>query len=151
MTARARQPDGRRLALRWLEVRALTRAELVRRLERAGVSAPADTVAELAEHGWVDDRRVAAAERDRAERRRDGPRRLAARLRQRGVDRDLQGEILEQVEPETWAAQAWQVAERVPYDEANRGRLARQLQRRGYPAATIARVLDRWADNGRSG
>ncbi len=137
------EADARRLALRWLGLRSLTRRELSVRLQRAGVAEPESTLDALERQGWQSDRAVAHSELDRAQRRRDGPVRLAHRLRQRGVDEGLVRDTVGAVDAEAWWEQAWREAERMTPGDGQRARLARRLARQGYPAAIIARVLDR--------
>ncbi|MDA8199315.1 MAG: RecX family transcriptional regulator [Thermaerobacter sp.] len=137
------EADARRLALRWLGLRALTRRELLVRLQRAGVGEPESTLDALQRQGWQSDQAVAHSERDRAQRRREGPLRLAHRLRQRGVDEGLIRDTVSAVDPDAWWEQAWREAERMGPGEGQRARLARRLARQGYPVAIIARVLDR--------
>lgn len=98
----------------------------------------------LERQGWLSDQAVAAAEVERARRRRDGPGRLAQRLRQRGVDDGLSREAVAAVDPGSWWEQAWHEAQRVAPGEGQRARLARRLARRGYSSAMIARILERW-------
>ncbi len=145
------EADARRLALRWLSLRSLTRRELAARLQRAGAESPDALLDALERQGWLSDEAVARSELDRARRRRDGPVRLAHRLRQRGVDEALARETVGAVDPDTWWEQAWREAQRAPPGEGQRARLARRLARQGYPAAIIARVLDRLGPEGGDG
>jgi len=138
------QRNGRQLAIRWLGQAPLTRFELERRLTRAGVEDAAAIVADLAAAGWQSDEAVAELELRRACRRHDGPQRLGQRLRQRGVDPELATRTVHALDDDTWWAQAWREAARTPHDEANRGRLARRLARRGFSSSVIAQVLERW-------
>ena len=128
--------------MRWLAVRSLSRRELSARLQRVGVAAPESTLDALERQGWQSDQAVARSELDRAQRRCDGPVRLAHRLRQRGLSESLVRDTVGSVDPESWWDQAWREAERLPPGGAARARLARRLARQGYPAAIIARVLD---------
>ncbi len=121
------------------------------RLARAGATEPEAAAAALERQGWISDESVAMSEVERCRRRRDGPGRLAQRLRQRGVDEGLVCEALAGVDPDTWWEQAWREAQRVPPGDGQRPRLARRLARLGYPAPMIARILERWdfhADGG---
>ncbi len=97
----------------------------------------------LERQGWQSDQAVARAELDRAQRRRDGPVRLAHRLRERGLSESLVRDTVNSVDPDLWWEQAWREAEQFPPGGAQRPRLARRLARLGYSAAIIARVLDR--------
>ncbi|GAB4374650.1 MAG: hypothetical protein Kow0062_12870 [Acidobacteriota bacterium] len=132
--------------------RALTRAELVRRLRRREVpQAEIDaTLARLERLGFVDDRRVAynhAAHR--AEQGRRGRLRVRRELLARGIPEPLVDEVLAETFPpederdrlERLFAQLT-AGRGVPEDERERARLARRLLRAGFPGAMVRARLE---------
>ncbi|BDG60499.1 regulatory protein RecX [Caldinitratiruptor microaerophilus] len=140
-------------ALRHLGRRALTAEELSRRLARRGFSEAAVSAAlsHLAARGWLDDREYArqyvAAHRQGWALQ--GPRRLAAELRRRGVPPDIVAEVVGDLGSAELEAQAEALA---------RSRLARMggadrrtawrrlsglLARRGFEPEVVASVLRR--------
>jgi len=157
-TARQR---GRAIALRLLERRLRSRAELTVALRRRGVSAE-DVVAVLSslQHiGWIDDARFARAWiSDRLALRPSGRRRLRVELLARGVSSVDADEALTALLPagREQAAALEQARGRlrrltgVPRPVAHR-RLAAWLQRRGFASETIVRVLRTVDVNGEEG
>jgi regulatory protein len=140
-------------ALRWLAVRARTRAELRQRLEERGfeAAAVAETLERLERVGLVDDAALAGAVAEgRAERGLDAPA-IAAELRDRGVDPALAERAAQAAVPaEDRADRCRQVArarlaqlDGLPTTTQLR-RLAAYLARRGYPpelSESVAREL----------
>jgi len=143
--------EGRAIALRLLERRLRTRAELEAGLRRRGVSRAVQTVliGELAREGWIDDARFAKAwVRDRLALRPSGRQRLKAELISRGVspqtaEETITSMLTSEAEGELAVVQAQARIRRVwrlPPIVARR-RLVGWLRRRGFGPAAIARVL----------
>lgn len=133
------------LARRLLATRDRSRAELTRRLLRAGAPAgvAARVAAGAASRGWADDSRLADSLVRRSLERGYGGRRLSADLRARGVDREVAAEALREAESRRVEALS-RAAERLlgrrtagPLDAAAARRLAAALRRRGFGSAEI--------------
>ncbi len=139
--------EGYKAALRWLSRRALTRAEVRARLQRAGVEDAEAVLERLTQNRWLSDQAVADSEASEASRRRLGPGRLSARLRQRGVDPAVAREVLAALLPAEVEDRARQAVrgvisrEGVPRDRRARDRLVRRLLRLGFSAGVIARAM----------
>ena len=153
--------EGTLAALRLLQRRLRSRAELSAGLRRRGFSPPLVTVvlSDLERAGWIDDRRFAGLWiKDRMTLRPRGARALRAELRVRGVAPDvieatLGGLISSGVEDGAALDQARRRAERLralPPDVARR-RLVGWLQRRGFNGAAITRALRALADRDEEG
>jgi len=158
--------DPRNLLLRALARRDHSRAELRQKLQGRGIEPQAiePLLAEFAEHGWVDDERFArswAAARLRAG---DGPRKIAARLQQKGVlpelidaalaaaaqeareAREAAGEPSAMDEARDWVREAVALRSRrfgltPPAGPRERLRQMRFLAGRGFTGAQIAAAL----------
>ncbi len=126
-------------------------AELRRRLCARGFDAAAveSVLAALVAEGWLSEQRLAEAIIRRGLARGHGPRRLEAALTGRGLDPDrarqcvaaLVGEGVDWLERARAAVRG--MRPRAGEGEQRfRARLARCLERRGFPVAVIARVLD---------
>ncbi len=144
-------------ALRFLEVRSRSVAEVRRRLTRAGYQLELvdGAIERLLELGMLDDRTFAAAwveSRDRARPR--GERALQQELRQKGVDRAVIDELLDErrtdeegqaVEPDRAAAERLlarnaRVLGRVADPHARRQRAYALLARNGFDPETCREV-----------
>lgn len=147
----AAREDARLIALRLLQRRLRSRAELVHALRRRNIAgdAIASVTAQLRRDGWIDDARFAQSwVRDRTALSPRGPRRLRAELLGKGVSREVAEEVISSLMPralEDDLAGA-QVEARLPRlrgltPPVARRRLAAWLQRRGFSADVIARVL----------
>ena len=148
--------EGTQAALRLLQRRLRSRAELSAGLRRRGLSPPLVTVvlSNLERDGWIDDRRFARLwVKDRMALRPRGARALRAELRVRGIAPDiieatLGGLVSSGVEDAAALDQARRRAERLralPPDVARR-RLVGWLQRRGFNGGAITRALRSLAD-----
>ncbi len=142
---------GKTIALRLLQRRLRSQAELEAALRRRGVP-PVSAVAvigELTHAGWIDDARFAQAwVRDRLALRPCGGRRLRAELLAHGVTASVADDAVRSLVPRDVEAElALQQAQarlarfhRVPSTVARR-RLAGWLQRRGFAPEVIARTM----------
>ncbi len=153
--------EGTLAALRLLQRRLRSRAELNAGLRRRGLSPPQVTaiLSDLERAGWIDDRRFARLWiEDRMAVRPRGTRALRAELRGRGVAPDiieaaLGGLIPPEREDGVALDQARRRVERLrnlPPDVARR-RLVGWLQRRGFGGGAIARALRMLAATGEEG
>jgi regulatory protein len=143
---------ARDAALRFLGVRARSRTEVRRRLERGGFEAAIieEAMDSLASHGYLDDvefsRQWVEA---RSEGRGLGSRRLAAELRQKGIEREVIGEALGQVDPALEVEQATGLAQKRQSQlkgeepRAAKRKIAAYLQRRGYSWEVCSQALAR--------
>lgn len=159
-TATAKQ-NGQAVALRLLERRLRSRAELEAALRRRGIP-PAEVVAivgGLRRVGWIDDARFARAWiADRLALRPSGHRRLRAELLARGISTTDADEALAALLPSTTeralaleqARRRLRRLEHLPPPVARR-RLIAWLQRRGFEPAVIARVLRTLGADGGAG
>jgi len=153
--------EGTLAALRLLQRRLRSRAELSAGLRRRGLSPPQVTaiVSDLERAGWIDDRRFARLWiEDRMALRPRGARALRAELRVRGVAPDiieatLGGLISAEREDGVALDQARRRVERLRNLPANvaRRRLVGWLQRRGFGGGAIARALRALEDTGEEG
>jgi regulatory protein len=142
----------RAAALALLARRDYSRVELDRRLRARGhdPATVAGVLDDLAGQGWLSEERLSEALLRRGLGRGRGPRRLEAELLARGVDAARVRERLAALEAEgvDWlelAREALRGLKPRPGEtrEGFRARLARRLERRGFPAGVIARVLAR--------
>ncbi len=134
-------------ALKLLARREHGRAELARKLAQRGWDRdhvdPA--LQRLSDAGYLSDARYALARVAELQRRRYGPLRAQAELRSRGVDDQAIAEAV-QVDDDAWyracrAARAHVSGNRSPTTVAERSRLQRQLQTRGFTGAQIRAAL----------
>ncbi|HKT00624.1 MAG TPA: regulatory protein RecX [Rugosimonospora sp.] len=143
--------QAREICLRLLAVRPRTRAELATALRRQGVD---DDVASAVldrydEVGMIDDAAFARAWVSSRHHGRGLARRaLASELRQRGVDQEVVGAALEEVDADTEAATARELVDRRlrsaaagTAPEVLLRRLVGVLARRGYPPGLAIRVV----------
>jgi regulatory protein len=137
-------------ALRVLRGAGQSSASLRRKLERRGYTeaAASEAVRRCAAAGYVDDAALAASVAARHRRSGHGRARVAADLKARGVADDLIMEALDgQTDTEEAAAlavatQLWnRVSASDGRDQRARMRVAGQLQRRGFSAAIVVRVM----------
>jgi regulatory protein len=154
LQALTRSEEGRRVresALAFLGYRARSRAELRRRLQRKGYDPELveETLEGLARSGLINDAEFSQSwVRARTGSRPMGPNRLAAELRQKGVDRDLIDQALEAVNPDVELDLALEVGRRKVEQlrgedvQSARRKLAASLMRRGFSWDICARVLD---------
>lgn len=151
ISAAASIHEGATAALRLLERRLRSRAELSTALKRRGLSFPQITavLSDLERAGWIDDRRFARLwVRDRMILRPRGARALRAELRARGVSGEIITETLaalispdlEEVAALDATRRKVERLRRLPPDVARR-RLVGWLQRRGFGARAIGRAL----------
>ncbi|HEV2440197.1 MAG TPA: regulatory protein RecX [bacterium] len=146
---------AREAAVRLLATRPRSTAEVLARLRRAGVppEPAASVVADLSRDGYLDDLEFARAwVRSRLAVRPCGALRLRSELRERGVAsslieqaiREAYGEedaaVAEERHARDLAERRLRASARLAWDVRVR-RLAGVLQRRGFAAPTIARVL----------
>ena len=141
---------AREICLRQLAVRPRTRAELARALRRRRI--PEDVIVDVLDRydevGLIDDAAFARAwVTSRHHGRGLARRALAGELRQRGVDGQLVGAALEELDPATEAATARELAERklrgmgrAAPDVVFR-RLVGMLARKGYPAGLAVGIV----------
>jgi regulatory protein len=145
---------ARARALRYLETRERSRAEVERRLARYGYGPAliADVVAWLTHLGYVDDRRFAQWFARARSRNSWGPRRITHDLLQRGVDRSViadvvgamrpQGDAAAEVVAELAATLERRFARELAADPAKaERRIAAFLERRGHGWEVIRSVL----------
>lgn len=138
--------DPYQTAIRALAQHAMTKGQMVRRLERANVSAEEvnAVVGRLEQNGWLDDERYARQFIESgATRKRWGPGKIRAELLRReipdGVIHRIWSELGEQI---AWTEIAEQIVARYDKnDSKERQRLARKLDRLGFPAVVITHVL----------
>ncbi len=144
-------PDPWEAALAALARRALTEAEIRRRLARRGV--PGEEIgrvlARLRRLGYVNDREVAYNHAAwRAREGRHGPLRVFRELLARGIPRETaRGAVDAAFPPEGTLEGARRALRRlapggIPGDPAERARLFRRMVRRGFPAAEVRALLD---------
>ncbi len=152
MARREELRRARDLALRFLGTRARSEAEIHRRLERGGfeVDIIEGTLEVLRSHGYVDDAEFSRQWVEaRSEGRGVGSRRLAAELRQKGVDRSVIGSALGQVDPALEVEQATGLAlkrhSQLKSEEPRtaKRKIAAYLQRRGYSWEVCDQALAR--------
>jgi regulatory protein len=134
---------AREICLRQLAIRPRTRAELAKALKSRGIAeeVAADVLDRYNDVGIIDDAAFARAWVSTRHHGRGLARRaLAQELRQHGVDQETAGEALADLDPDTEAATARELAERklrtmgsAPPDAVFR-RLVAMLARKGYPA-----------------
>ena len=153
--------EGTLAALRLLQRRLRSRAELNAGLRRRGLSPPqvAAILSDLERAGWIDDRRFARLWiEDRMALRPRGSRALRAELRVRGVAPDIiEATLGHLISPEREDGVALEQARRrverlrnLAPDVARR-RLVGWLQRRGFGGGAIARALRVLADTREEG
>ena len=150
--SRAEQLEfARRIALRLLDARSRSEAELRSRLASRGV--PEDVSEELMERfrevGLLDDAAFAdALTQTRVQVDRHGVTRIRAELRRRGVDEDVAAEALSRVGQEEQLEAARAFAQRrartlVGLDsQVARRRLVGALGRRGFRGSVVSSILD---------
>ncbi|MBV9438736.1 MAG: RecX family transcriptional regulator [Candidatus Eremiobacteraeota bacterium] len=136
-------PSARAAALRLLARRRLTEAQLRSRLEREGFddAAIGDAVTACRCDGWVDDALFATLYVE-GRRAAVGDARLVAELVKRGVDRSAARERVAAVP--TTEAERVEIAYaklRAAHPSLSYQSAARRLERLGFPAALIYRVL----------
>src|SRR4051812_2795009 len=145
------RPNAREIAFRRLSFREQSSSELAAYLRRKGVSEEeaAATVRELAEGGWVDDRRFSAAVARSEAAKGKGPMAVLAKLRRRGGRAGLnQARALFQgaavAEDETQAVRAVLERRFPEIDQTDRKAITRVYQamlRRGFSSAAIRAAL----------
>lgn len=139
-------------ALRFLGYRARSRAEVRRRLLEKGFDEGLidETVSALERSGLINDAEFSQSRvRARTGSRPLGPIRIAAELRQKGVERELIDEALEAVDPETEMDLALAVGRRKIEQlrgedlRTARRKLGAALMRRGFSSEVCVKVLDK--------
>jgi regulatory protein len=140
-------PDAEAVALRLLARREHGRAELAAKLDRRGVPAEeiVRTLDRLEARGLLSEQRFVEQLIVSRLRRGYGPLRIRADLAARRIDSRAADDGLALDDAE-WAARAErarrrQFGEKLPRERAERARQARFLERRGFTAAQIGRVL----------
>lgn len=142
---------ARESALQLLGYRARSRAEIQRRLERKGYEPELvqEALEALSRSGLINDAEFSQSwVRARTGSRPMGPARIAAELRQKGVDRELIQEALEPLDPDTEMdlalAVGRQKVEQMHGEDprAARRKLGSILMRRGFSWDVTSRVLD---------
>jgi len=138
----------RKKALDLLMRREHSLSELMKKLRNKEY--PADlvdeVVAQLADEGLVSDARFTEAFVRYRANQGQGPQRIQAELRQRGVDEKIQSAYLDAGDPQ-WLERAAQArckrfGEAPPADFKERARQARFLQYRGFTTEQVRQVLD---------
>lgn len=141
---------AREICLQLLAVRPRTRAELATALRRRGVDeqVAAEVLDRYSDVGMIDDAAFARAwVSSRHQGRGLARRALGSELRRRGVDTEVIGEALEQVDPEAEAATARTLVERKLRTTTSGDpativrRLVGMLARKGYPPGLAYRVV----------
>ncbi len=155
LEAAANQAEALEAALRLLNYRARSRAELQRRLRRSGHAPPAieAAVARCDELGYLDDEAFAIAYvRDRLKFRPRGRRVLVAELREKGISQTTAVAAIDEVFGQAEVSEgelADQVARKRVQSlaslepEVARRRLTAFLARRGFSSATIRDAVAR--------
>jgi SOS response regulatory protein OraA/RecX len=133
------------LAIKWLAKRSLTGHEIYERLARRGIDRPPDLLDRLRAGGWQSDERVVEQELAEARRQAWGPGRLAGRLRRRGITAEMATAAMARLTDEDVQRLAQHEARRLALRGYDGARVARFLERRGFPAAVIWRVVDSMA------
>ncbi len=137
-------------AMRLLVMREHSRMELETKLAKRGVAADViDAVLErLHNEGYQCDVRFATQYADHRLGKGFGPLSIRAKLQERGVDRALITEVVNELDTD-WIAQAvgalqsrFSPAELADNSQRQRGRVARFLQSRGFSPSTAHRALD---------
>jgi len=158
MARASRRPvDPWEAALAALARRALTEAEIRRKLSRKGVPDGAidEVLSRLRRLRYVDDRDVAynhAAQRAREGRR--GPLRVFRELLARGIPGELAREAVDAAYPRdeererARRALARLAPGGIPRDPAERARLFRKMIRQGFAAGEVRALLDEVDDDG---
>jgi regulatory protein len=141
--------EAKELAINFIDYAPRTRAEVERRLARAGYDdeVVAEVVADLERVGLLNDEEFSAQwVESRSRRKKIGSRRLSAELRQKGVSKDVVDEAVREIDEEVEVASALELArKRLKPEEQDdpgaRRRVAAYLQRRGYNWAIIEQVF----------
>ena len=127
--------------------------ELASKLQRRGFERGAidSELERLAAAGLQSDARFAELFAEQRVGRGDGPAKIRAALRERGVDAALAESALAPFDTQ-WHEQAQQILERrfgadPASDRAEQARRARFLQRRGFPGSVITQILERGTDD----
>ncbi|MCG5524747.1 recombination regulator RecX [Ectothiorhodospira haloalkaliphila] len=150
--AKAKPPkaeqDPQESALRLLARREHSRHELAGKLALRGFARDKvdEALDDLESEGWLSDARFASEFVRYRIRQGQGPLRILADLRQRGIDEAQAQQALEAAEVD-WQVQAHDVYERrfagePPRDYRERARQMRFLQNRGFSAEVIRRVMN---------
>jgi len=145
-------------ALDYLAYKPRTEKEVRRKLEQEDVAASVidDVIARIQELGYLDDESYAYDyARNRFSNKQYGPQRIRRELRERGIDRHLADDAVEQVfADEDLAAIARSHAEKrwpriAEEDDPRRQKqkLYRYLKRRGFTSDTVYRILDEFVDD----
>jgi regulatory protein len=141
----------RESALRFLGYRARSRVEIRRRLLQKGYDPDLveEALVALDRSGLINDAEFSQSwVRARTGSRPMGPSRIAAELRQKGVDREVIDEALQAVDPDAETALALTVGRRKIEQlrgedpRAARRKLGAALMRRGFSSEVCARVMD---------
>jgi SOS response regulatory protein OraA/RecX len=130
-----------RLAVRWLSLRPLTRAEVAERLARRGLALTPELAARLEERGWLSDQAVVEAEVAAARRKRWGPALLRARLESRGITPEMVAAQLEVWDDKVSRELAVEESRALAKQGRDVAAVARRLSRRGFPTSAIAAAL----------
>lgn len=129
------------LALRWLAQKSLSVREVAERLARRHLDPQVitDVVEQLSRTGLLDDGRLARQIVAKGLEHHEGPKRLAARLAQRGIAPEIYRDMISDLEAHVdWLHIAEPLLER--YDissQKGRARLVRRLVQEGFPGAVV--------------
>jgi len=137
----------RKSAMDYLARREHSEQELVRKLTRRGFDAEMveAAVADLKTDGLLSNTRFAAAFVNSRFQRGSGPQKIAAELRERGIDADLISVSIESYDDQ-WRQRIREVREKkfgadLPGDFRERSRQMRFLQQRGFTSEQISGVF----------
>jgi regulatory protein len=147
--------EAKQLAINFIDYAPRTRAEVERRLVRAGYEEEtiAAVIADLERIGLLNDQEFSALwVESRSRRKKIGSRRLSAELRQKGVSKEVVDEAVSEINEEVELSAAEELARKrlkpEEYDDPPaRRRVAAYLQRRGYNWEIIEQVFGRLLAN----
>lgn len=140
--------DAQGVALRLLSRREYSQHELLQRLRQRGFS---DTDCDaalkaLVAAGWQSDERFAEAYARSRIQRLQGPLKIVAGLRERGVERGLAEQVLDNLQPD-WLSLAQRFLARYSAASVDAAKVSRALQRRGFTGAQTVTAVRVWRAN----
>lgn len=100
-----------------------------------------EVVAQLREHHYLDDLRIAERERDKGLKKFHGPTRIKQDMKQKGIPDDIVNQVMEQSDID-WYDLAWQYRRKkfgvnLPDDQKDKSKQIRRMQYKGYPFQII--------------